>query len=68
MGNWKKINGKSKLEGKVVLLKTEGNIARDDNYEPYWSDENQRWEFIDTNGVTCREYHGEPTHYMFVNE
>lgn len=64
---WKKITPKSKIDGEVYV-KTDGKNIRDDIYEPYWSEENQRWEFIDRNSVTCREWHGTPTHYSYVNE
>lgn len=66
MGNWKKITNESNLEGKIVVVKTEGKYIRDDLYEAYWSDENKRWEFMDHNSVTCREWNGEPTHYKLV--
>lgn len=68
MGNWKKINEKSDLEGKVVIIKVDNKHECDDYYDAYWSDDNNRWEFIDKNCVTCRECNGEPTHYKLLNE
>jgi len=68
MGYWKKITDKSKLEGKIVYIKTGTNNPHSDLYESYWCDTNKRWEFVDRNSVTCREWHGEPTHYVLVNE
>ena len=66
MQRYKKITDKSNLEDKQVFLKTEGGVFRDDIYSAYWSDDNKRWEFIDRNEVTCREWNGEPTHYIYV--
>ena len=66
MANWKKITNKSKIGG-MVYVKTEGNVIRDDIYSPVFSHERDRWEFIDSNCVTCREWNGEPTHYKLVN-
>lgn len=66
MANWKKITQKSDLDCKVVYVKVDG-IECSDLYNAYWSHENDRWEFIDRNSVTCREWNGEPTHYRLVN-
>ena len=66
MSYWKKISDNSDLEGLSVTVKTDGQHVRDNHYTAYWSGDNQRWEFEDKNGVTCREWNGEPTHYKLI--
>lgn len=64
----KRITNKSNLEGKVVHIRTDNKHDREDLYSAYWSYDNKRWEFIDANSVTCREWNGEPTHYKLIND
>ena len=66
--SWKKITAKSKLEGKVVILKVEGGSIDSGYWEAYWDDEANTWGFMDQNCVKAKDWIGEPTHYKLVNE
>ena len=65
---WKKITPKSKLEGKVVILKVGSEHAASGYWDAYWDDETNAWGFIDQHCVKAKDWIGEPTHYQLVNE
>ena len=67
---WKKIPKayNQDLDGKIVICMVEGTIECSDIYEAYWDEDESKWGFIDSNGVTCEEWNGIPTHYKLANE
>lgn len=66
--SWKKITAKSKLEGKVVILKVDNKHVDDGYWDAYWDDETNFWGFMDKNCVKASEWIGQPSHYKLVNE